>query len=87
MNNVLVMVVSRAMCMAMLELLGQSSSDRNDLNGKSKGFPSHLVIEINSNGIVIDGDDGKLNRSLITLSSEYDTYFKWDVRREFCKRN
>ncbi len=87
MNNVLVMVVSRAMCMAMLELLGQSSSDRNDLNGKSKGFPSHLVIEINSNGIVIDGDDGKLNRSLITLSSEYDTYFKWNIRREFCKRN
>ena len=87
MNNVLMMVVSRTMCMAMFELLGQSSSDRNDLNGESKGFPSHLVIEINSNGIVIDGDDGKLNRSLITLSSEYDTYFKWDVRREFCKRN
>ena len=87
MNNVLMMVVSRTMCMPMLELLGQSGSDRNDLNGKSKGFPSHLVIEINSNGIVIDGDDGKLNRPLITLSSEYDTYFKWDVWREFCKRN
>ena len=87
MNNVLVMVVSRAMCMAMLELLGQSSSDRNDLNGEAKGFPSHLVIEINSNGIVIDSHDGKLNRSLITLSSEYDTHFKWDVWRELCKRN
>ena len=87
MNNVLVMVVSRAMCVAMLEFLGQSSSDRNDLNCESKGFPSHLVIEINSNGIVIDSHDGKLNRPLITLRSEYDTHFKGNVGREFCTRN
>ena len=54
MNNVLVVMMTRAVCMSVCMLIRSRLSDGNNFDAEMQGVSSHLVVEIHSNKVILN---------------------------------